>query len=329
VKDVPQISHAYAVGRVRVLEQMLLNEQALERLIACENLDEVLRALAEAGWGDAASKNEVDRLADRHIADACKLVREITPEPVITDCFLIKYDVLNMKVLVKSRALGISDAALSENGTIPADRLRRIVGERRYQDLPAPFADALMRIDKKFLSEEDPLYVDAELDKAMGEYIRAALKGTKNDTVRRYFADRTDVVNLLIALRCHRIGRGSALAKELFIPGGEIDVAELSRIADEPEGLYTCIERRGFARPMKEALAQRDGEALAFVERQLDDYLLSLIRRHKNEPLTVMPVIGYLLAKERECAAVRLIVIAKDARVPNDKLRLRLRELYA
>ncbi len=325
----PQISHAYAVGRVRVLEQMLLNGQALDRLIACENLAEVLRALAEAGWGDAANKNEVDRLAERHIADACKLVREITPEPVITDCFLIKYDVLNMKVLVKARALGIPSAALSENGTIPADRLRRAVEERRYQDLPAPFAEALMRIDKKFLSEEDPLYVDAELDKAMGEYIQTALKCTKNEAIKRYFTDRADVVNLLIAIRCHRIGRGSALAKEMFIQGGEIDFAELSRIADEPEGVYRLIEHRAFARPMKEALAQRDGEALAFIEKQSDDHLLSLIRRHKNEPLTMMPVIGYLLAKERECAAVRLIVIAKDARVSNDKLRLRLRELYA
>ena len=41
-----------------------------------------------------------------------------------------------------------------------------------------------------------------------------------------------------------------------------------------------------------------------------------------------MPLIGYLLAKEREAGAVRLIVTAKAVGMSADKLQERLRELY-
>ena len=98
----PQISHAYAVARVRTAQKALLSRAALERLMACESGGVLLRALNELGWGEAG---DVDALAQRALNGACAFVRAVTPDANATDCFLAKYDVLNLKTLVKARAL--------------------------------------------------------------------------------------------------------------------------------------------------------------------------------------------------------------------------------
>ena len=81
----PQISHAFAVARVRSAEKALLSRAALERLMACESGEALLRALSELGWGEA---DDVDALAQRAQEEACALRGAVTPAVNGTGCFL-------------------------------------------------------------------------------------------------------------------------------------------------------------------------------------------------------------------------------------------------
>ena len=129
----PQISHAYAVARVRTAQKALLSRAALERLMACESGGVLLRALNELGWGEAG---DVDALAQRALNEACAFVRAVTPDANATDCFLAKYDVLNLKTLVKARALRMEDVPLSPNGALPVQVLRTALEGEKYEALP-------------------------------------------------------------------------------------------------------------------------------------------------------------------------------------------------
>ena len=60
----PQMSHAYAVGRVRALERGLLSQAALQRLQNAQSPDEVARLLTELGWGECKTQRDVERLAE-------------------------------------------------------------------------------------------------------------------------------------------------------------------------------------------------------------------------------------------------------------------------
>ena len=52
------------------------------------------------------------------------------------------------------------------------------------------------------------------------------------------------------------------------------------------------------------------------------------LKLEKNEHFSIGPVIAYLLAKETEITAVRLILSAKLNDLDSDIIKERLRELY-
>jgi len=60
----------------------------------------------------------------------------------------------------------------------------------------------------------------------------------------------------------------------------------------------------------------------------MDDALLALFVPFHYEPLSLEPVIGYLLAREREASAVRLILAGKAGGFPPEAIRERMRALY-
>lgn len=326
----PQISHGYAIGRVRVLEKNLLKQSALDRLAALETAEEVARALTELEWGEARTKRDVERLADQHVRAACQLLREVSPEPELTNMLLYKYDMLNLKVLIKARMLSETVDGVSDLGVLPIELLRRSVDERNYGSLPKEFALLMNEIEKHIALNPDPLYVDARIDIFYGQMVAESARKTKNAVMKAYFETWADMTNLIIALRCALMGKGSALAKELLIPGGTLPLEALLKIADEPERALNAMTGKPYAPALRGALqAPTLGAQIVALERQRDNYLLSLIRPHRYEQMSILPLIGYILAREREAASVRMIVTAKAARVSGDALRMRLRELYA
>lgn len=320
----PQCSPAYAVGRVRVLEGTLIGSSALERLAGCESVEEMSRMLGEIGWGEAKSRKDIEALCDEHMKKAAALVRETSSDPRVTDCFLIGYDAVNMKTIYKSAALNIP-AALSPLGTIDPEKLKRDVLDHAYAELPKLFGEAFARIDKRTSVTLDPLYVDGEIDKAMYAYIAHGLKDAKDPTVKLYFACKAEFVNLLIALRANAMGRGAAFARQLFVEGGTLPFEALEKVADEPERAYDVIRPRPYADKLASAVKALN---LGEIERAQDDWLLGLMRPHRYEPTSIVPLAGYLLARTRECMAIRLIVAAIVAKTPKDKIVSRLRAMY-
>ena len=60
----------------------------------------------------------------------------------------------------------------------------------------------------------------------------------------------------------------------------------------------------------------------------MDDHLLSIYPAYKRDMDKVERIIGYLLMREREAAAVRLIMAGKVNGFSNEVIRERLRDLY-
>mgnify|MGYP000845338050 FL=1 len=64
------------------------------------------------------------------------------------------------------------------------------------------------------------------------------------------------------------------------------------------------------------------------LEKARDDYLLSLVNGHRHDVMTIFPVVGYYLARDREAKAVRLIITVKRNGLDDNLISERLRELY-
>lgn len=331
----PQNSQRYAIGRVRALSRTLLTRAAIERMIAACDIAEMARVLAEAGWGEAHTQEQVEALADARLAQACRLLREITPDEQVTDCFLLRYDIVNLKALFKARMLGTKDVLLSDNGLIEPETLRRCVGEGKYAALGEEMRPALEEVERRIALEEDALFVDARLDRLLFEMIadRLARAAKLDKALRDYFAALSDKTNVLIALRVRRMGREEALCQEMFVRGGRLTPQEVFHAVAEDRGVAAPARAKlepGFVRALEsglQALARRGG--LALLEKRLEDYLLSLVRPGRYSVEGLLPLVGYFLACEREATAVRLIAAAKAVGASVERLEENLRETYA
>ena len=88
----PQISHEFAIGRVRALEGTLLKQDVIEKLLTAQDAQEAFRMLAEAGWGEISSRAELEQAAENRQKEACAFLKECSADPVLTDLFLLQYD---------------------------------------------------------------------------------------------------------------------------------------------------------------------------------------------------------------------------------------------
>ena len=75
--------YAYAVARIRVLETGLLNQAAIEQLLACQDEQQCLQILTEKGWGNgdpaagadailSREREKIWEIMDSLVADGCE-----------------------------------------------------------------------------------------------------------------------------------------------------------------------------------------------------------------------------------------------------------------
>ena len=130
----PQSSIAYAIGSARAPSRRPLGRSDLERLISASGYEEARRQLADMGYGGGQDE-DAGQLSVMALEEACAFLRRITPDPALTDAFLLRYDAQNLKTLLKARILGEEPEGLSFCGTIDADVLRLAVSDRVYKKL--------------------------------------------------------------------------------------------------------------------------------------------------------------------------------------------------
>lgn len=320
----PQDSIYYAIGRLSVMQKNNLDKNRLERLLQAPSVREARRTLSEFGWSDS---EDYDKLSSDHLEEACKLVRKLTTDETSVNCFLLRYDVNNLKMLIKARCQGVEAESLSPCGIYPVDMLYHQVTEHKYQKLPQPLLTALNALEKRLALEVDPLDIDATLDKALFETVFDWLpKG--NTALRRYFRARADIVNLTMALRVLHMGKPFSFLSGLLLPGGKVSAKEWKKAFDQPEKLALTVHDYGNEVYRAAIAAQLDYSRTAALEKALDDHLLSLYAPYRHEMDKPERLCAYLLLKERESAAVRLIMAGKNAGFGAEKIRERLRDVY-
>lgn len=322
----PQRSIPYAMGRIRVLQKDALDTSRLERLLSAPSLKEAQRALSEIGW--ESGEQDYEQMTLRHVEKACKLVRALSTDPDITDCFLLRYDIHNLKTLLKARSLGEKPAYLSECGTIPLTKLSHAVAEHVYRGFPKILKETLGDLEKRLAVKPDAMEIDVALDHALYEMIFEKLNGKKAPAVLRYFNARSDMVNVLMILRARAMDKDEAFLKHVLLKSGSYPMDKWLRAAAAPERLPKLLSSCGPKVVIAVQAAVMDKSKLPALEKAVDDYLLSLFEPYRIASFSLEPVIGYLLAAEREAAAVRLILAGKANGFPQEAVRERMRELY-
>ncbi len=119
------------------------------------------------------------------------------------------------------------------------------------------------------------------------------------------------------------------LAEALLPQGGVPHSRLIAALEMAPEALIKAVSTGPVMRGIQAGLEDYfRTESMAALERRADDYLLDLAKGGKRETLGIGPLIGYLLAREQEAKAVRLVMVAKLNGLDEHVVKERMRELY-
>ena len=327
----PQPSYAYACARISALEKSLFGKDAVRRM-AEGSLEDALRQLSDAKYGNLpdATGEDTERMIESVRKQTAETIRELSPDSALTDLFLLQTDAQNLKVLIKARLLGMTDTVFLEGGLYSREQLGAMVAEAKYDLLPEDLKTAMQRLEAKLKISQEPQLVSVYADYGYHAHCLTASKTVKEPFVKQYFAALCDFNNVITFLRMRAMGAQKEDLKEVLLPSAGVQSESLIAAYElSAETLTKAISGSVAKSAMQDGLNQMlvTGN-IAMLEKTRDDYLLSLVNEHRHESMTIFPVVGYFLARDREAKAVRLILTVKRNGLDDAVIAERLRELY-
>jgi len=253
--------------------------------------------------------------------------------------YLRKFDAWNVKTILR----GVySDASADE---VESDLIRAGEFDERFLDRLVE-AQSIEGV----VEQLDGTIFEADLDAAFDEYETAGVLVPLENAVDRVFYEHLieelgefkpnsplalyaeflhaeiDFRNVRNALRLARSGTEMD-PSEYFIEGGTLfGAGELSQLASNMSELTTRIAESKYGDELGVALEElEESESLIGFERALDaalqEYADHLSHVH---PLSICPVLAYIVAKEREVDNIRAIARGREAGLSEDEIETEL-----
>ena len=342
-------NYAYAVARVQAKRAKLVPPSEFEKVLKMD-VPEITRYVQ-----DSAYKTEVDELASKFsgldlLEAALTVNEERTYEAIrqmvggeggaILELFLDRYHYDDVKTLLRGKAAGakrdelLREMVLENQQTydlfapLLADDVRTVSDVIAAMDARGGQARDWANLLRKVPAGSPLARYDDVLDKAYYDRLLTALEATKEKGVAevlQFVRHEVDAVNLLNAARWVAAKETGDLSP-FIVPGGkDVKVAQviaLSRAKGLAEYADQVGELKRFAgaKPAVEAAAKSDRLAplQAAVTRA---HLADLDRLAHTAPLSLVPILVFLVRKHREVATLRAVARGKAAGLSEDRLK--------
>ena len=285
----------YAASIARTLENTLLGQEKITRMVFASSYEEGVRVLEESGFGNAG-EGGVDGMIAAEEARLARFMKEVGGLKGIQSFALVN-DYHNAKAFMKAKYGKTGDPSfmLAPDGTIDSARLEDAVMNDSYESLPEKMADALSGIDAYFASNpRSGRYIDLMLDKAMYSHVLEVSR--KAGSVEKFWKIEIDHANAETLLRMKGAGAPEKDFREQLIEGGEISPDTLAALYEEEEGVileklkYTCV-----AAAAGEYAADK---SFARFEACKDNRQLEIFKNDRYDVFSVAPIAGYYVAKK-------------------------------
>lgn len=329
-KKLKDTDYLFISTYLRSRERNLLTSARMERMIDAPSAEEATKVLQEIGYGEfsAASDRELGAALAQEREKLFADLYRFVPDKAVVDVFKVKYDYHNIKALLKARAMDVDGAhLLLDAGRVPADKLAKIVMEGAYDQLPPALAAAAKEASEVLSATGDPQLGDFVLDRAYYAEMLSAAQATRSDFLVRYVRATIDAANLRSAVRTLRMQKGGDFLRRVLFEGGTVKTESIlsAALGGNLEEPFRTTELKAAAELGAEAAR---GGSLTKFEKACDDAVTAFAAGAKRVPFGVEAVIGYLVAKEIEFTAVRIIMSSRMAGIGGDTIRERLREAY-
>jgi V/A-type H+-transporting ATPase subunit C len=242
--------------------------------------------------------------------------------------YLRKFDAWNVKTVIRGVYTDADREDIEDDlirtGEFSERRLDRLVESTSIEDVieqlsDTIFGDPLEEAFEDFESEGVLVPLENAVDRAFYAHLVDNIGQPEPDTpkalYREFLEAEIDFRNLRNALRIARSG-ADIEPTAYFIEGGQLfGGEELRQLATNIDELVSRIRESTYGDDLEEALMElEDADSLIQFEHALDAALLEYSSKLSNRyPLSVCPVLSYILAKEREVENIRAIARGREA----------------
>lgn len=330
--------YAYATARIRAIETKLMDKNKLDRLMDMTDPAQTAKLLMESGYGIDHVENSkdgthnVEALLSSELKKAYDLLVEILPNPQVIDLFKRRYDYLNGKLILKAEFLGIDVMkSLSPMGTVKPEKLFRMITDRKMNDLPETFANAVLESIEAFSQTRDPQAIDFIMDRASFENMAIDAKETEEPYLQELVRRLADTANIRVFIRAKLISGNRELVSKALVNGGSVPEKTYEELADKSlDQFFEALkftELAGLSPELSEAVKHPGG--ISQIEKVLDDSITRYLKQSKYVAMGIEPVIAYLFFKETEIKNARLIITGQVNKISQETIKERLRLGYA
>lgn len=330
--------YGYAVARLKALENKLLDETFLLRMLDCDTLEAALRVLGETPYSpwimELKSPFDFDKAIEKELARCYREVSSFTPDQELVSLCRLVYDVHNVKVLIKGIILASRGGKrrldlLTSLGNIEKDRLTAAIEGEDYWDLPFGLATAIPQAMASWNQSQNLLSVEKILDSV---YFKAMLDLCGNlglERVKAWVQVRIDGENLKTALRLTKLSVERGSEESFLHAGGEIATKRLAQMVTEP--VETWARLLAFTNIGSLLTRFQDGgdfnASLVQFEKDLDNYVTSAVSKNRYAFLEPVNIVRYLWLREIEARNLRIILVSISNGVGKETIRGLLRNV--
>ncbi|MFB6125154.1 MAG: V-type ATP synthase subunit C [Halanaeroarchaeum sp.] len=248
--------------------------------------------------------------------------------------YLRKFDAWNVKTIIRGLYADTDreevEADLIRAGEFDDEFLETLLSAGSIEEVVdllagTRFGDPLAEAYGVYEEEGVLVPLENALDRAFYEELLTGLPGTESRALELYvefLSAEVDFRNMRNAFRLARSG-ADLDPSEYYIDGGRLfEADELRQAVRNTDQLVEHVRQSVYGDDLDEALADLEGAtSLIEFERALDAALLEYADRLSNRyPLSVCPVLSYVLAKEREVDNIRAIARGREAGLSEDDI---------
>lgn len=322
---------ASSIGRIKSLENKLLDRAKLESLTEARDFEDAVRLLQDTRYGTYTSGPDYEAGLRRALTELYGEMYKTSPVREVVDILALRYVGHNIKSLIKAKLSGIGHSnLLIDAGNIPPKALEAMVDEENFRDMPGMLRESVEKAIEGYKNTLDPQGIDITIDKGIYRYMLEMAKRSDMEYLRRITELFIDIANLKAFIRIKLQDRDREFMRNVFLKGGRIDFDVFANnINDSLESFPGRVAHTDYYKWVKSGIDEylKTGD-LGAVERYGDNYIIEFIRKSKLSSFGPEHIMAYIIAVENEIRAVRIVLTGKKNNVAPGLIRERLRDTY-
>ncbi len=336
-------NYAYLVARVKAKKAGLLKEDAYSKMLMM-SLPEISRFISESGYQKEITEltgryDGVDLIEHATYVNMARLFRGILEasqgelhEMIAAD--LGRWDSWNLKVILRGRSFGLSVDGIKEDlvpaGELDLAQLEKLMACETDEDLLTMFgrmqgAPVPQDVLSRYKEENNLAVIEDYLDKCF--YEKLLLSIDPSSRPKRLYQDfirnEIDITNLETILKLKKEGISGEDVLQFVIPGGkQIDRKLATQLANAESlsAMANDLAQLDFYEEIKPALENTDS---------LREIVAALTKYHNEQaktfshlyPLSVIPVVDFMIHKENEVNNIRIIARGLDSGLDREVIK--------